>query len=69
MTRKYVDCRDYPSDAKCSLRISGEEEEVIRAAAEHAVAVHQAGDTPEFRAELKSMLKNETDEAPQTQAA
>ncbi len=37
MTRKVVDCRKYPSVTNCSLTIPGEEEEVLRAATEHAV--------------------------------
>ncbi|MET9700652.1 DUF1059 domain-containing protein [Streptomyces sp. NPDC006529] len=60
--RKVIDCRDYPSEAKCSLAISGEADEVVRAAAEHAVSVHSEVDTPEFRATLRTLLK---DEAPQ----
>ena len=40
MGRKVSDCRDMPSDAGCTLTIAGEEEEVVRAAAEHGVSVH-----------------------------
>ncbi|WP_330330205.1 DUF1059 domain-containing protein [Streptomyces sp. NBC_00536] len=57
--RKVIDCRDYPSEAKCSLAISGEEEEVIVAAAQHGASVHSEADTPEFRATLRSLLKDE----------
>jgi predicted small metal-binding protein len=57
--RKVADCRDFPSDSKCSLTIAGEEEEVIRAAAAHAADVHGHKDTPELRAELKKMLKED----------
>ena len=39
-TRKAIDCRDYPSENNCSLRISGSEEEVLNAAVEHAVSSH-----------------------------
>jgi hypothetical protein len=35
MSRKFIDCRDYPSDSKCTLTIAGEEDEVLRAAALH----------------------------------
>lgn len=59
MTRKVADCRDFPSESHCTLTISGEEEEVVRAAAEHAVSVHQHEDTPELRAQLRTMLKDE----------
>jgi predicted small metal-binding protein len=66
MSRKVMDCRDYPSESKCTLTISGEEEEVLRAATEHAVSVHGHQDTPEFREELRMMLKDE--EATKAQA-
>jgi hypothetical protein len=59
MSRKMADCRDFPSDSKCTLTIAGEEEEVVRAAAVHAADVHGHKDTPELRAELRKMLKEE----------
>ncbi|MCX5436778.1 MULTISPECIES: DUF1059 domain-containing protein [unclassified Streptomyces] len=60
--RKVVDCRDMPSETNCTLAITGEEDEVVRAAAEHAVSVHGHTDTPELRNMIRSGLK---DEAPQ----
>jgi hypothetical protein len=57
--RKVMDCREYPSETKCTLTITGEEEEVVRAAIEHGVSVHGETDTPEFRAALQGMLKDE----------
>jgi predicted small metal-binding protein len=57
--RKVADCRDYPSESNCTLTISGEEDEVVRAAAEHAVSVHGHEDTPEMREQLRTMLKDE----------
>jgi predicted small metal-binding protein len=59
MARKYVDCREMPSESNCSLYISGTEDEVVRAAAEHAASVHGHEDTPEFREELRGALKDE----------
>ncbi len=38
--RKSIDCRDYPSEKNCSLKISGTEEEVVDAAVQHAVSAH-----------------------------
>ncbi len=38
--RKSIDCRDYPSDKNCSLKVSGTEEEVLDAAVQHAVSAH-----------------------------
>ena len=57
--RKVADCREFPSESKCSLTITGEEEEVLRAAAMHAQDVHGHKDTPEFRNELRKALKPE----------
>jgi hypothetical protein len=57
--RKVADCRDYPSESNCSLTISGEEDEVVRAASEHAVSVHGHTDSPELREQIRGMLKDE----------
>ncbi|TDD38038.1 DUF1059 domain-containing protein [Actinomadura sp. KC06] len=57
--RKVADCRETPSEMNCTLTISGEEDEVVRAAAEHAASVHGHEDTPEFREEIRGMLKDE----------
>ena len=59
MTRKVADCREWPSEMNCSLTIAGEEEEVVRAATEHAVSVHGHEDTPEMRAQVRAGLKDE----------
>ncbi|MFI0468480.1 DUF1059 domain-containing protein [Saccharopolyspora sp. 5N102] len=60
MVRKIADCRKYPSESNCSLTISGEEEEVLRAATEHAVTVHRHEDTPELREQIRELLEDET---------
>lgn len=57
MARMMADCRRFPSDSNCSLTIIGEEDEVVRAAAEHAQSVHGHQDTPELRAQLKDFLE------------
>ena len=59
--RKSIDCRNYPSETNCSLKISGTEEEVLDAAVQHAVSVHGHENTPELRAQIKQMLKDERD--------
>ena len=60
MVRKIADCRDFPSEINCTLTISGEEDEVITAAVQHAVSVHGHEDTAEVKAWLKeNMLKDE----------
>ncbi len=57
MARMMADCRRYPSESNCSLVIIGEEDEVVRAAAEHAASVHGHEDTPEMREQLRSFLE------------
>ena len=59
--RKSIDCRDYPSEKNCSLRISGTEDEVLEAATQHAVRSHGHEDSPELREQLRSMLKESAD--------
>ena len=57
MSRLMADCRRFPSETNCSLVIIGEEDEVARAAAEHAVSVHGHEDTPEFREQVRGFLE------------
>ena len=57
MARMMADCRRWPSESDCSLTIIGEEEEVVRAAAEHAISVHQHEDTPELREQVREFLE------------
>ncbi|WP_171165201.1 DUF1059 domain-containing protein [Streptomyces sp. I05A-00742] len=59
MTRKVADCRRVPSESHCSLTIAGEEDEVLRAATQHAVSVHRHEDTPELREQIKEFLEDE----------
>ncbi|WP_069813430.1 DUF1059 domain-containing protein [Streptomyces sp. TP-A0874] len=61
MTRKIADCRQFPSETHCSLTISGEEEEVVRATAEHEVSVHGETDSPELRRRVRAALRDESD--------
>jgi predicted small metal-binding protein len=58
-SEKSIDCRDYPSEKHCSLKISGTEEEVLDAAVQHAASVHGHENTSELREQIKSMLKDE----------
>ncbi|MDZ4323168.1 MAG: DUF1059 domain-containing protein, partial [Alphaproteobacteria bacterium] len=36
----------FPSDNKCTLALSGTEEELLKAATEHAISSHGEKDTP-----------------------
>ena len=58
MARVHVDCREFPSEMNCTLAIVADsEKELLEAAVQHAVAVHKHKDTPEFRAQLKKIIK------------
>ena len=59
MTRKSIDCRKHPDATGCTLYLSGEEDELLRAVAEHAASVHGMEDTPELREQFHSMFKEE----------
>jgi hypothetical protein len=58
MSRKYIDCREYPSESGCTIAISADtNDELIEAAAQHAVKVHGHQDGPELRAQLGQIVK------------
>jgi predicted small metal-binding protein len=58
MDRKYIDCRDYPSESGCTVAISADsQDELVEAAAQHAVKVHGHQDGPELRAQLNQIVK------------
>ena len=57
MARKYIDCREFPSDMRCTVAISADsEDELIDAAMQHAVAVLGERVTPEFRSEIRKAV-------------
>jgi predicted small metal-binding protein len=57
MSRMMADCRRFPSESNCSLTIIGEEEEVVRAAAEHAAAVHGHENTEDLHKQIREFLE------------
>jgi predicted small metal-binding protein len=58
MERKYIDCRELPSESKCTVTISADtEQELMEVAVQHAVAQHGHQDTPEFRQQLKGVVR------------
>ena len=72
MPRQFIDCRAFPSTMNCSIAIAADNErELLDAAVQHAVAVHGHTDTPEFRKQLASVIKQGTPplEAPAQVAA
>jgi predicted small metal-binding protein len=58
MARKYIDCREFPSETNCTVAISADSEaELLEAAVQHAVTVHKHQDTPELRDQIRSAIK------------
>jgi predicted small metal-binding protein len=58
MSRKYIDCREYPSESGCTVAISADSsDEVVAAAAQHAVQVHGHEDGPQLREQLQQLVK------------
>lgn len=61
MARKFIDCREYPSEMNCTLVLSADsEEELVEAARQHAITVHKHADTPDLRTLLRSAIKEGT---------
>jgi predicted small metal-binding protein len=60
MGRKYIDCREFPSETNCTVAISADtERELLDAAVQHAVAVHGHQDSIELREQIKAAFKDE----------
>jgi predicted small metal-binding protein len=61
MARKYVDCRQMPSEMNCTIAISADtEDEVLEAAVQHAVAVHGHEDDGDLRAMIREGIQEGT---------
>ena len=61
MTRKFIDCREFPSESNCTITIMADNaDELVEAAAQHAVAVHKHEDTPGLREGLKGLVRDGT---------
>lgn len=61
MGRKFIDCREMPGEAGCSLAISADtENELLEAAVQHAAAVHRHPDSPELRDQIRHAIKDGT---------
>lgn len=61
MSRKYIDCREFPSETSCTVALSADsEEELLDAACQHAVAVHGETDSPELRQMIRQGIHDGT---------
>lgn len=58
--RKVIDCRWFPTETPCDVAISGNEEEVLNIAVQHAVQSHGQQNTPQLREQLRTMLRDES---------
>ena len=64
MERYYIDCRDYPSDIKCSVALSADtKEELLDVVVQHGEKVHGYKDTPDFRENIVKEFKKGTPQA------
>jgi predicted small metal-binding protein len=61
MGRRFIDCREMPSEMNCSLAISADTDaELLEAAVQHAVSVHGHRDSPDLRNQIKTAIKDGT---------
>ncbi|WP_426100637.1 DUF1059 domain-containing protein [Massilia sp. TSP1-1-2] len=61
MSRKYIDCREFPSESKCTVTIAADSDaELMEVAVQHAVSVHNHQDTPAFRQQLREAIREGT---------
>jgi predicted small metal-binding protein len=55
-----IDCRDFPSEMKCTIAISADSKpELLEAAVQHAIAVHGHKDSPELREMIAQTIKTQ----------
>jgi predicted small metal-binding protein len=61
MTRKYIDCREFPSESHCTVALSADsDQELLEAAVQHAVAVHHHEDSPQLRQQISQLFHEGT---------
>ncbi|MGE5087776.1 MAG: DUF1059 domain-containing protein [Candidatus Levyibacteriota bacterium] len=58
MARKFIDCRNFPSDTHCTVAISADNvDELVDAATQHAILVHKHQDSPELRQQIRASVR------------
>lgn len=61
MARMFIDCRQVPSDSKCTISIAADDrQELIEAAVQHAIAVHGHSDSQELREMISQSIEQES---------
>jgi len=61
VARKFIDCRQYPSENNCTIAITADnDDELVEAAVQHAVSAHKHAENEELRSWLRSAIKEGT---------
>lgn len=61
MSRYFIDCREFPSEKNCTVALAADTKpELMEAAVQHAVAVHDHTDSPDLRKGLESIMHEGT---------
>ena len=61
MGRKFIDCREFPSEMNCTVALSADsDDELLEAAVQHATKVHGHADTPDLRVMIRSAMRDGT---------
>ena len=61
MGRRFIDCREMPSESGCTVAICADTDaELVEAAVQHAVAVHGHDHTSELRQQIRGAIKDGT---------
>ena len=59
MGRKFIDCREFPSEINCTVALSADNDgELLEAAVQHAIVVHGHKDTPDLRTMIRSAMRD-----------
>jgi predicted small metal-binding protein len=70
MSRKFIDCREMPSEMVCTVAISADsDKELLEAAVQHAVTVHKYEDTPDLRKAIMGAMHEGTPPVERPRAA
>ena len=61
MKRYFIDCRDHPSDVKCTVALSADtKKELLEAVVQHGKKFHGYEDTSKFREQIVKDFKEGT---------
>jgi hypothetical protein len=56
--RTHIDCRAFPSAMNCTVALAADsDDELLEAAVQHAITIHGHHDSPELRAQLRTLFR------------